>query len=152
MERRTNYLEATNTSDLYFKHNHVAWRCFGVSKAIDLQTVIADTAGRHVYSNNDNDAQKRDRADPNYHGKVNRILYLFLVQASGDAFSEVHFKQGRTQDLELGGGAKAEGRKGGGCGSALCPLPLQLGGMGERFKLPHWGLGRSPRSFASSAT
>ena len=92
MESRTNYLEATNTSDLYFKHNHVAWRCFGVSKAIDLQTVIADTAGRHVYSNNDNDAQKRDRADPNYHGKVNRMLYLFLVQASGDAFSEVHFK------------------------------------------------------------
>ena len=112
MERRTNYLEATNTSDLYFKHNHVAWRCFGVSKAIDLQTVIADTAGRHVYSNNDNDAQKRDRADPNYHGKVNRMLYLFLVQASGDAFSEVHFKQGRTQDLELGGAQRQRVGKG----------------------------------------
>ena len=25
------------------------------------------------------------------------------------------------------------------------PLPLQLGGMGERCKLPHRGLGRSPR-------
>ena len=32
-----------------------------------------------------------------------------------------------------------------------CPLPLQLGGRGERCKLPHWGLGRSPRSFSSFA-
>ena len=56
-------------------------------------------------------------------------------------------EQGRTQDLELGGGAlRAEGRKG---GRGRRPLPLQLGGMGERCKLPHWGLGRSPRSFAT---
>ena len=40
---------------------------------------------------------------------------------------------------------------GGGCGRGRRPLPLQLGGMGERCKLSHWGLGRSPRSFASSA-
>ena len=36
--------------------------------------------------------RNRDRTDPNYHGKVNRMLYLFLVQANGDAFSEVVFK------------------------------------------------------------
>ena len=28
------------------------------------------------------------------------------------------------------------------------PPPAQLGGMGERWKLPLWGLGRSPRNFA----
>ena len=31
------------------------------------------------------------------------------------------------------------------------PPPAQPGGMGERCKLPHRGLGRSPRSFASCA-
>ena len=36
--------------------------------------------------------RNRDRTDPNYHGKVNRMLYLFLIQANGDAFSEVVFK------------------------------------------------------------
>ena len=35
----------------------------------------------------------------------------------------------------------------GGCGRGCCPLLVQLGGMGERCKLPHRGLGRSPRSF-----
>ena len=28
--------------------------------------------------------RNRDRTDPNYHGKVNRMLYLCLVQANGD--------------------------------------------------------------------
>ena len=36
--------------------------------------------------------RNQDRTDPNYHGKFNRMLYLFLVQANGDAFSEVVFK------------------------------------------------------------
>ena len=36
--------------------------------------------------------KNQDRTDPNYHGKLNRMLYLFLVQANGDAFSEVVFK------------------------------------------------------------
>ena len=51
-----------------------------------------------------------------------------------------------------GGGGGGGGRKGqrvgngGGCGTGRRPLPLQLGGMGERCKL----LGLRPRSFASS--
>ena len=28
-----------------------------------------------------------------------------------------------------------------------CPLSTDVGGMGERCKLPHWDLGRSPRTF-----
>ena len=52
--------------------------------------------------------------------------------------------QGRTQDLELGGAQNAEGRVAAG---GARPLLLQLGGggggMGERCKLPHWGLWRS---------
>ena len=36
--------------------------------------------------------RNRDRTDPNYHGKVNRMRYLFLVQANGGAFSEIVFK------------------------------------------------------------
>ena len=32
------------------------------------------------------------------------------------------------------------------------PPPAQAGGMGERCKLPHWGLGPRPRSFAICAT
>ena len=55
-----------------------------------------------VCSNNDNDAQTRDRTDPNYHGKVNRMLYLFLAQANGDALSEVVFKP--LENLRLFGG------------------------------------------------
>ena len=47
--------------------------------------------------------------------------------------------QGRTQDLELGGMQRAEGRKEGGCGRGPRPLPLQLGGMGEHCKLPPLG-------------
>ena len=50
-----------------------------------------------------------------------------------------------------GGGTKgrrAEGRK---RERGRRALPLQLGGMGERCKLPHWVLGLRPRSFASSA-
>ena len=43
-----------------------------------------------VCSNKDNDAQ--GTTNPNYHGKVNRMLCLFLVQANNDAFSEVVFK------------------------------------------------------------
>ena len=31
-----------------------------------------------------------------------------------------------------------------------CPPPTQQGGMGERCKLPHWGLGQSPRSRAAA--
>ena len=47
-----------------------------------------------------------------------------------------------------GGGGGTDGGCGwGGCGRGV-PLPPQLGGMGERCKLPHRGLGRSPRSFA----
>ena len=48
--------------------------------------------------------------------------------------------QRRTQDLgrgEGGGGGHACGRD---------PKHSQLGGMGERCKLPHRGLGKSPRS------
>ena len=57
--------------------------------------------------------------------------------------------QGRTQDLELVGAQNAEGRVTAG---GARPLLLQLGGgggggggrgMGERCKLPHWGLWRS---------
>ncbi len=37
-------------------------------------------------------------------------------------------------------------RRGGGCGRGY-PLPRQLGGLGERCKLPQWGPGRSPGRF-----
>ena len=47
-----------------------------------------------------------------------------------------------------GGGGGTDGGCGwGGCGRWV-PLPPQLGGMGERCKFPHRGLGRGPRSFA----
>ena len=52
--------------------------------------------------------------------------------------------QWRSQELYGG----VSGRTGG-CGRGLRPLEVQLGGMGERCKLPHRGLGRSPRSFAT---
>ena len=38
---------------------------------------------------------------------------------------------------------------GGGGGNSLQVHYEKWGGGGERCKLPHWGLGRSPRSFAS---
>ena len=54
--------------------------------------------------------------------------------------------RGGSRNLERGGGggtirgaAPGRGREGG-------TPPAQLGGVGERCKLPHWGLGRSTRS------
>ena len=85
-----------------------------------------------------------------------RSKFTTCLKTWWDTFIQQGSMQGRTQDLELGGGGGG-GRKGqrvgigGGCVRGRRPLPLQLGGMGERCKLPHWGLGRSPRSFASSA-
>ena len=56
--------------------------------------------------------------------------------------------QRRIQVLGGGGGGGTDGGCGwGGCGRGV-PLPPQLGGMGERCKLPHRGLGLRPRSFA----
>ena len=56
--------------------------------------------------------------------------------------------QGRTQDLELGGPQRAEGRKGGWVREGASPPPAPARGFGgARCKLPHWGLGLSPRSF-----
>ena len=75
--------------------------------------------------------------------------------------------QGRTQDFCSGGadepsggqwrrrrrrasaaGARIEALapRGVGAGGGV-PLPRQLGGLGERCKLPQWGPGRSPGSF-----
>ena len=58
-------------------------------------------------------------------------------------------RQGRIQEFGKGGGG---GGGGGGTVRGAAPgrvleggtPPAQLGGMGERCKLPHRGLGRSP--------
>ena len=46
-----------------------------------------------------------------------------------------------------GGRIKRRVQKGVGAGGGNAPSRFMLGGMGERCKLPYWGLGRSPRSF-----
>ena len=51
---------------------------------------------------------------------------------------------GADPGIRKGGGHSLRRRPGEGAGGGT--PPAQLGGMGERCKLPHRGLGRSPRS------
>ena len=57
--------------------------------------------------------------------------------------------RGGSRNLERGGGGGGGGTVRGAAPGRVREggtPPAQLGGMGERCKLPHWGLGRSPRS------
>ena len=73
------------------------------------------------------------------------FLFALLVWKAG---ADAGFRVGGGGGGGGGGAQRAEGRK---RERGRRPLPLQLGGMGERCKLPHWGLGLRPRNFASSA-
>ena len=83
------------------------------------------------------------------------VRFLFGFTLPGYATGYSHRFQWRIQELGGGGGHRRGCGKGwdevvGGAGPGRVreggTPPAQLGGVGERCKLPHRGLGRSPRS------
>ena len=77
-----------------------------------------------------------------YDSKILKVSVL--LESDMELFLLMQDVQWRSQELYGG----VSGRTGG-CGRGLRPLEVQLGGMGERCKLPHRGLGLRPRSFAT---
>ena len=58
------------------------------------------------------------------------------VENRGDGGARPEGPKPEARRAEAGGGVLGEG--------AASPPPHQLGGLGERCKLPQWGPGRSP--------
>ena len=74
-------------------------------------------------------------------GHTQPLSWLRPVGWSGDGGVQ---ESNKVELIKSGGGG------GGGGGGGRSP-PSQLGGVGERCKLPHWGLGQSPSRFATFA-
>ena len=75
-----------------------------------------------------------------------RAVRRIFVRGGADEPSGGQWRRRRRRASAAGARIEALAPRGVGAGGGV-PLPRQLGGLGERCKLPQWGPGRSPGRF-----